>query len=340
MLRGFIIYVSVTALSVPGAAVMTLAAGALFGFTWGTVLVSFASTVGATGAFLVARYLLRGSVQARVGHRLEAVNRGIRADGPSYLLTLRLIPLFPFVLVNLLMALTPIRLRDYYLYSQLGMLPATMVFVNAGTQLARIDNLERCVVDAGAGVAGDSGSVSAGGQALGRVLRRRRFVRDYPPPAQVDRNIIVIGAGSAGLVAALIAAAVRAKVTLIEQQRMGGDCLNTGCVPSKALLKAARQVHQARSRGALRHSPHVALEFDFAEIMARMHSVVAQIAPHDSVERFESLGVECIQGKRTLVSPYRVAVNGAKCRRAPLFSPPAPNRWCRPSRTDATRSAT
>ncbi|MCC6709650.1 MAG: FAD-dependent oxidoreductase [Gammaproteobacteria bacterium] len=308
---GFIIYVIVTALSLPGAAVMTLAAGALFGFTWGTLLVSFASTLGASGAFLVARYVLRGPLQARFGHRLETINRHMRSDGPSYLLTLRLIPLFPFVLVNLLMGLTPIRLRDFMQYSQLGMLPATMVFVNAGTQLARIDNVSDVLSTPVLISLVILGLFPLLAKHLNGALKRQRFIADHPPPAQVDRNVIVIGAGSAGLVAALIASSVRAKVTLIEQQRMGGDCLNTGCVPSKALLKAARQVHEARhaARFGIRH---VALEFDFADIMARVHSVVAEIAPHDSVERFESLGVECIKGRARLVSPYRVTVNGAE----------------------------
>lgn len=309
MAWGFVIYAALTALSVPGATILTLAAGAVFGLGWGTLLVSFASTVGACGAFLGARYLLRSSVQARFGHRLEAINRGIRADGPSYLLSLRLVPLFPFFAVNLLMALTPIRLRDFYLYSQLGMLPATLVFVNAGTQLGRIEKLNDVLSPAVLVSLAVLGLFPLLIKLITSTLKRRRFVSDYPPPSQVDRNVIVIGAGSAGLVAALIAAGVRAKVTLIEQDRMGGDCLNTGCVPSKALLRAARQVYEARHAAHLgiRHS-HV--EFDFAEIMARVHDVIAQIAPHDSVERFESLGVECIRGAARLTSPYSVTVDG------------------------------
>ncbi len=309
MAWGFVIYAGVTALSVPGAAIMTLAAGAVFGLVWGTLLVSFASSVGASLAFLGARYLLHGRVQARFGHRLEAINRGIRADGPAYLLTLRLIPLLPFVAVNLLMALTPIRLRDYYLYSQLGMLPATVVYVNAGTQLGRVEQLGDVFSTPLLVSFAVLGLLPLIAKAITRVLQRRRFRVDYPPPVQVDRNVIVIGAGSAGLVAALIASAVRAKVTLIEQHRMGGDCLNTGCVPSKALLKAAKQIHQARHAAQL-GIRHMSVEFDFAEIMERVQRVVTHIAPHDSVARFESLGVECIHGEARLLSPYTVAVNG------------------------------
>ena len=309
MAWGFVIYVGATALSIPGATIMTLAAGAVFGLFWGLALVSFASTIGATLAFLAARYLLRGPVQARFGHRLEAINRSIRADGPSYLLTLRLIPLFPFVAVNLLMALTPIRLRDYYLYSQLGMLPGTLVFVNAGTQLASIHRLSDIVSLPLLLSFALLASFPLVAKALSHQLKRRRFLADYPPPAQVDRNVIVIGAGSAGLVAALIASAVRAKVTLIEQHRMGGDCLNSGCVPSKALLKAAKQIHQARHAARL-GIRHMSVEFDFAEIMERVQRVITTIAPHDSVARFESLGVECLQGEARLLSPYTVAING------------------------------
>ena len=309
LLWGFVIYASATALSVPGAAIMTLAAGAVFGLAWGTLLVSFASTAGATAAFLGARYLLRGAVQARFGHRLEAINRGIRADGPSYILTLRLIPLFPFVAVNLLLALTPIRLRDYVLYSQLGMLPATVVLVNAGTQLGQIEQLSEVFSTPLLVSFAILGLFPLLAKFLTRTLQRRRFFNDYPPPAQVDRNVIVIGAGSAGLVAALIAAAVRAKVTLIEQHRMGGDCLNSGCVPSKALLKAAKQVHQARHAARL-GIRHMQVEFDFAEIMERVQRVITHIAPHDSVARFESLGVECLHGQARLLSPYTVAVDG------------------------------
>ncbi|MBK8960971.1 MAG: FAD-dependent oxidoreductase [Proteobacteria bacterium] len=307
MAWGFATYVLVTALSIPGAAVMTLAAGALFGFTWGTLLVSFASTLGATCAFLVARHVLRGAVQARFGHRLEAINRRIRSDGPSYLLSLRLVPLFPFVVVNVVMALTPIRVRDFMHYSQLGMLPATMVYVNAGTQLARVESLGDVLTTPVLVSLLLLGLFPLLATHLRDALKRRRFLADHPPPAQVDRNVIVIGAGSAGLVAALIGASLRAKVTLVEQQRMGGDCLNTGCVPSKALLKVARQVHQARHAARL-GIRHMSVEFDFADIMARVREVIAEIAPHDSVARFESLGVECIQGNARLLSPYRVAV--------------------------------
>lgn len=137
----FALYVAVAALSLPGAAVLTLAAGALFGLTTGLLVASFASSIGATAAFLVARYVLRDAVQARFGGRLEGFQRNIETDGAFYLFTLRLVPAFPFFLVNLVMGLTRLRTATFYLVSQIGMLAGTAVFVNAGTQLARIDSL-------------------------------------------------------------------------------------------------------------------------------------------------------------------------------------------------------
>jgi len=137
----FGVYVAVTALSLPGAAVMTLAAGAFFGLAWGMLIVSFASTIGASLAFLVSRFVLRDSVQKKFGQRLTTINEGIEREGAFYLFTLRLVPVFPFFLINLLMALTPIKLWTFFWVSQVGMLAGTLVYVNAGTQLAQIDSL-------------------------------------------------------------------------------------------------------------------------------------------------------------------------------------------------------
>ena len=136
----FILYVAVTGLSIPGAAIMSLVAGALFGVVVGTIIVSFASTMGATLAFLSARYVLRDWVQGKFGDRLRPINDGVEKDGAFYLFTLRLIPVFPFFVINLLMGLTRIKTRTFFWVSQLGMLPATVVFVNAGTQISRIES--------------------------------------------------------------------------------------------------------------------------------------------------------------------------------------------------------
>jgi pyruvate/2-oxoglutarate dehydrogenase complex dihydrolipoamide dehydrogenase (E3) component/uncharacterized membrane protein YdjX (TVP38/TMEM64 family) len=303
----FVFYVIVTALSLPGATVLTLAAGALFGLLWGTVLVSFASSLGATLAFLASRYLLRDSVQRRFGDRLKVVNDGVARDGGIYLLTLRLVPLFPFFLINMLMGLTPIRTRTYYLVSQLGMLPGTLVYVNAGTQLAKIENvygilsLDLLISFALLAV------VPWISKRFLDFLKRRRVYKKWHRPARFDRNLVVIGAGAAGLVTAYIGAVVKAKVTLIEAHKMGGDCLNYGCVPSKALIRSAKLAHQ------MRHGGHYGLEatapeFSFRKVMARVHEVIRTIEPHDSAERYTSLGVEVLQGYARIVDPWTVEV--------------------------------
>lgn len=136
-----LIYIAVTALSLPGATILTLAGGAIFGLFWGTVIVSFASTIGASLAFLSARFLFRDTVQAKFGEHLKTINEGIEKEGEYYLFTLRLVPLFPFFMINLLMGLTTLKTRTFYGISQLGMLAGTLVYVNAGTQLGKLDSL-------------------------------------------------------------------------------------------------------------------------------------------------------------------------------------------------------
>lgn len=303
----FAVYVAVTALSLPGATVMTLAGGALFGLLWGAVLVSFASTVGATLAFLLGRFLFRDAVQNRFGHNLRAVNAGMARDGAFYLFTLRLVPLFPFFVINLLMALTPIRTLTFFLVSQLGMFPATVVYVNAGTQLAKIDSLAG-IVSPGLVVSFTLlGLFPLVAKKTVEVIRARRELGRYARPERFERDMIVIGAGSAGLVSAYIGAAVKAKVTLIEKHAMGGDCLNTGCVPSKALIRSARFIAQARrsERYGIRETR---VDFDFADVMERVQRVIATVAPHDSVERYTDLGVEVIRGEARITSPWSVEV--------------------------------
>ena len=303
----FLVYVAVTALSLPGATVMTLAIGGVFGLVYGTVLVSFASTMGATLAFLISRYVLRDSVQRRFGDKLKAVNEGIAKDGAFYLFTLRLVPAFPFFLINLVMGLTPLRTATFYWVSQVGMLAGTLVYVNAGTQLAKLD--------------GPAGILSPGlilsFALLGvfplitrvslRHYQRLRVYAKWQRPKRYDRNLVVIGAGAAGLVSAYIASAVKARVTLIEAHRMGGDCLNYGCVPSKALIKSAKVARQ------MRRADHFGLEpatprFSFRQVMVRVLQAVKEIAPHDSVERYTKLGVEVLQGHARLVDPWTVEV--------------------------------
>ena len=309
----FLIYVAVTGLSLPGATLMTLVGGAIFGLLWGTVLVSFASSVGATLAFLVSRFLLRDWVQQRFGGRLRAVNVGIEREGGFYLLALRLVPAFPFFVINLVMGLTAIGTWTYYWVSQVGMLLATIVYVNAGTQLAMIESLSGIL----------SPAIVASFALLGifpliakKILERLRLKKVYTGwnrPLRFERNLIVIGAGSAGLVTAYIAAAVKAKVTLVEKHKLGGDCLNTGCVPSKALIRSAKLLsHMRRAREfGIREAK---AEFDFADVMERVQRVIKTVEPHDSVERYTELGVDVIEGTAKIVSPWEVEItrnNGA-----------------------------
>ena len=303
----FAAYVAVTALSLPLAVWMTLASGALFGFWSGLALVSFASSVGATIAFLVSRYLLRDWVHARLGDRARAIDAGLERDGAFYLFTLRLIPIVPFFAVNLLMGLTPVRTLTFYLVSQIGMLAGTAVYVNAGTQLAQIEGLRGLV----------SPSLIASFALLGafpwiarsglRFFKRNRVYKGWKRPARFDRNLIVIGGGSAGLVSAYIAAAAKAKVTLVEANRMGGDCLNYGCVPSKALIRSAKAAHQMRHADRYGLDP-VQPTIRFDAVMDRIHAVIAKVAPHDSVERYTDLGVEVLEGYARLIDPWTVEV--------------------------------
>lgn len=305
-----LVYVAVTALSLPIAVWLTLAGGALFGFWQGLALVSFASAMGATLAFLASRYLLRDWVRARLGARATAIEAGLARDGAFYLFSLRLIPVVPFFAVNLLMGLTPIRAWTFYWVSQAGLLAGTAVYVNAGTQLAALDSLSGIVsaplLASFAALAVFPWIARAG---LG-ILRRRRVYAGWTRPRRFDRNLVVIGAGAAGLVSAYIAAATKARVTLIEAGEMGGDCLNYGCVPSKALIRSATLAHQMRhaSDFGLTDTPPA---IPFGQVIARVHRVIADIAPHDSVERYTGLGVEVLRGHARLIDPWTVQIEGA-----------------------------
>ena len=307
----FLIYVAVTGLSLPGAALLTLVAGAIFGLLWGTVLVSFASTLGATLAFLTARFVLRDWVQDKFGEKLKAINAGMEKEGGFYLFTLRLIPIFPFFVINLAVGLTPIRPWTFCWVSQIGMLAGTLVYVNAGTQIARIDSLRGILSPELLASFALLGVFPLIAKKIVAVAKARRVYAKWPKPKRFDRNLVVIGAGSAGLVTAYIAAAVKAKVTLIEKHRMGGDCLNTGCVPSKALIRSAKLLSH------IRRSPEFGIrqaeaDFEFAQVMERVQRVIREVAPHDSVERYTGLGVEVIEGAAKITSPWTVQATTAE----------------------------
>ncbi|MET6760436.1 FAD-dependent oxidoreductase [Pseudoalteromonas sp. NCIMB_1079] len=303
----FLLYVVVTALSLPGAAILTLAAGALFGLVEGLLVASFASTIGATLAFLVSRYLLRDTIKKRFPDRLAAIDAGVEKEGGFYLFTLRLVPVFPFFLINLLMGVTAIKSWTFYWVSQVGMLAGTFVFVNAGTQLAQIESLSGILsfnLILSFALLGIFPFIAKG---ILNVFKKRRVYKNYTKPKKFDRNMIVIGAGAGGLVTSYIAAAVKAKVTLIEAGEMGGDCLNYGCVPSKAVIKSAKIAEQ------IRHGENYGLEnatpqFSFKKVMARVHKVIADVAPHDSVERYTNLGVDVVKGYGKLIDPWTVEI--------------------------------
>ncbi|MCL7940647.1 FAD-dependent oxidoreductase [Halomonas sp. ATCH28] len=306
----FLIYVAITAVSLPGATLLTLLGGALFGFGWGLLLISFASALGATLAALIARTLARAPLERRFATQLARINAGIEREGAFYLFTLRLIPLFPFFVINLVMGLTRMRLRTFYWVSQVGMLPGTAVFVNAGRELGNLESLSGVLSPGLIGSFVLIGLFPWLARALVAVGKRRQLARRFNRPRHFDQDIVVIGGGSAGLVVSYIAAAVKARVALVERDKLGGDCLNTGCVPSKALIRAARvasEIREAPRYGVSVGEPEV----DFAAVMGHVHRAIREVEPHDSRERYEGLGVEVIAGEAVLEDPWRVRVREA-----------------------------
>jgi len=303
----FAIYVAVTAASLPGAALLTLAAGGLFGLVTGTIFVSFASTIGATLAFLASRFVLRDTLEAKFGDRLKSINEGLERDGAFYLFTLRMVPAVPFFVINLVMGLTRIRVLTYAIVSQIGMLLGTIVYVNAGTQLANLDSPEGIFTPAVIGSFVLLGIAPWIAKGIIGWIKARKVYAGYTKPKSFDRNMIVIGAGSAGLVSSLIASTVKAKVTLVEAGDMGGDCLNTGCVPSKALIKSAKVAHTMRHAdkyGVTAHEPEV----PFKQTIGRVMDVIKTIEPHDSVERYTDLGVDVVKGYAKIIGPWTVEI--------------------------------
>lgn len=302
-----LVYVAVTGLSLPGATILTLAGGATFGVLWGTVIVSFASTIGATLAFLAARFLFRDTVNSRFGTRIQAIDEGIDRDGAFYLFTLRLVPVFPFFMINLTMGLTTLKVRTFYWVSQIGMLAGTVIYVNAGTQLAKIESLSGILSPALIGSFVLLGLFPIIAKKLIALIQAGKVYKQFKKPKTFDNNLIVIGAGSGGLVTSYIAAAVKAKVTLIEKHKMGGDCLNTGCVPSKALIRSAKWLSHLK-RAEEFGIKQASADFDFADVMERVQGVIKTIEPHDSIERYTELGVDIVEGKAKIISPWEVQV--------------------------------
>ena len=307
----FVFYVVATGISIPGAILLTLLGGAIFGLWWGTLLVSFASSIGATGAFLASRLLLRDWVQRRFGAYLAPINKGIAKDGAFYLFSLRMVPLVPFFVVNLLMGLTSISVPAYYIASQVGMFVSTLVYVNAGAELAQITSLSGLVSPSVLLSFTLLAVVPLAAKGVIGVMQKRKRLSSFKKPKRFDANVVVVGGGSAGLVTSLIVAGAKARVVLVEKHRMGGDCLYTGCVPSKSIIRSGRimeYIRRAEDYGIV----DAAGKVDFAAVMRRVQTVIETIEPHDSPERFTSLGVECVSGAARLLSPYEVEVEGKR----------------------------
>lgn len=304
----FLLYVLVTAVSLPGATILTLLGGSLFGLLNGFILVSFASSIGATIAFLLSRILFKDYIEAKFSDKLKLINKGIEKDGAFYLFSLRLVPAFPFFLINILMGLTSIKVLTFYLVSQLGMIFGTLVYVNAGVEIAKITSLTEILSPSLLFSFTLLGIFPLMAKKILDFIKHQKIYKGHSKPKKFDYNMIVIGAGSAGLVTSYICATLKARVALIEKHKMGGDCLNTGCVPSKAIVKAAKmayEVNQASSYGIKANIESI----DFKQVMARVHKVIKKIEPHDSIDRYTELGVECISGEATILSPWEVKVN-------------------------------
>jgi dihydrolipoamide dehydrogenase len=208
------------------------------------------------------------------------------------------------------MGLTTLKTKTFYCVSQIGMLAGTIVYINAGTQLAQLQSLAGILSPGLIGSFALLGIFPLIANKIVEAIKANKVYAAWPKPARFDNNIVVIGAGSGGLVTSYIAAAVKAKVTLIEKHKMGGDCLNTGCVPSKALIRSSKLLHQIH-RAADFGIKKTTAKFDFADVMERVQSIIKTIEPHDSIERYTNLGVEVIEGEARILSPWQVQVTTA-----------------------------
>jgi uncharacterized membrane protein YdjX (TVP38/TMEM64 family)/NADPH-dependent 2,4-dienoyl-CoA reductase/sulfur reductase-like enzyme len=305
----FVAYVVITALSLPAAAVITLVGGAIFGVVVGSIVVSFASTLGATIAFLASRFVLRDSIESKFGSWLKGINEGLERDGPFYLFTIRMIPAIPFFVVNLVFGLTKIKTWTFYWVSQVGMLLGTIVFVNAGTQLAKLESAKGIFSPSIIGAFTFLAILPFITRKIIDIFKSRKVYAkwNHLKPKSFDYNMVVIGAGSAGLVTSLIAGAVKAKVMLVERHKRGGDCLNTGCVPSKALVRSAKMMSHIRRADEFGVAGATG-KVDFRAVMERIQGIIKTIEPHDSAERFATLGVDNMAGEARITSPWHVEV--------------------------------
>lgn len=302
----FAAYVGLTVMSFPGTVVLTLLAGALFGLMGGTLLVSFASNIGALIAMLISRFLLRDWVQRRFAKQVASINRGLERDGSFYLFTLRLIPLVPFVLLNPALGLTRVGFWTFWWTTQLGMLPGNMIYVNAGRQLARIREISDILSPSMIGTLVLLAVFPLIATKLLTLYKARKVYRGWKKPKAFDHNLVVIGGGNGGLAAARIAASMRANVALIERGRLGGAALQSGSVPARALMRAANLNHALRQGDTL--GIRVNTEVDFAEVMQQVRRTLDDAHTHLATDACKDMGVKIIEGQAQLRSPWTVQV--------------------------------
>lgn len=294
----FFLYVGLVALSFPGATVLSLAGGYIFGFIKGLLIINWASTIGASIAFLIARFFFKDYLQRKFHYTFQKINQGMDREGNQYLLTLRLIPVFPFFLINILMGLTNISLLRFFIVSLIGMLPGTAVYVWAGTSLQNINSVSDIFTAKLITIFFLVGLIPILQSRILIYLKQKKHYSQFKTPKNYDYNLIVIGGGAAGLVNAYIATNLKAKVLLVEEDKMGGECLNYGCVPSKALISLSKTKKYSKA--------------NFYDLKNEIAKIIESIAPHDSVDRYKEMGVECVKGKASLISPFEVQINGTK----------------------------
>jgi pyruvate/2-oxoglutarate dehydrogenase complex dihydrolipoamide dehydrogenase (E3) component/uncharacterized membrane protein YdjX (TVP38/TMEM64 family) len=302
----FAAYVALTVMSFPGTVVLTLLAGALFGLVGGTLMVSFASNIGALVAMLISRFLLRDWIQRRFNKQIASINRGLERDGAFYLFSLRLIPLVPFVLLNPALGLTRVSMWTFWWTTQAGMLPGHAIYVGAGRQLARIREISDILSPSLIGTLALLAIFPLAATKLLTLYKARKVYKGWQKPKSFEHNLLVVGGGSGGLAAARIAASMKARVALVECERLGGAALHSGSVPARALMRAANMNY------ALRHGSTLGIrlrtEVDFAEVMAQVRRTLDEAQEHVTAESCKSTGVEMIRGKAQMTSPWSIQV--------------------------------
>lgn len=305
------VYTLICLFSLPGAAILTMLYGALFGLAYGVLLVSFASTLGATMAMILVRYLLRDFVMNKFKKSISKIDSEIEKQGKLYLFTLRLLPIFPFFIINIAMGVTKIPIRTFFWVSQIGMLPGTILYVNAGKQFSKLTSMKDIISPEFIFSVLLLALMPWFAKKFINTIKKNNVYRKYRhlKPHKFDYDVIVIGGGAAGLVTSYMCSSLKANVALVEKDKMGGDCLNTGCVPSKAFIRSSHLLHLANESKKL-GIRKMNYEFSFKEVMQRVHQVINDIRPHDSTERYEELGVTCISGDAKILTPWSVEIDG------------------------------